>query len=75
MAESQIPSNSHLPKARVQVLLMRANDLGFGAENLRGSMTTRAVNDVRAWLMTMLEQLLRFFDFKEILPHIEIDED
>jgi hypothetical protein len=34
VAESQIPSNSHLPKARVQVLLMRANDLGFGAEAL-----------------------------------------
>jgi hypothetical protein len=28
-----------------------------------------------AWLMPRLEQLLRFFDFGEILPRIEIDED
>ena len=35
MAGPQIPSKGHLPKARVQVLLLRANLLGFGAENLR----------------------------------------
>ncbi len=34
MAEPQIPSKGHLPKARIQVLLLRANDLGFGAANL-----------------------------------------
>jgi hypothetical protein len=28
----QIPSKRHLPKARIHVLLMRANDLGFRAE-------------------------------------------
>ena len=27
-----------------------------------------------AWLMPLLEQLLRFFDFGKILPRIEIDE-
>jgi hypothetical protein len=29
------PSKGHLPKARIHVLLMRANDLSFGAKNLR----------------------------------------
>src|SRR5258708_13815162 len=28
----QIPSKGHLPKARIHVLLMRANDLSFGAK-------------------------------------------
>ncbi len=32
---SQIPSKGYLPKARIQVLLLRANDLGFHAEALR----------------------------------------
>jgi hypothetical protein len=29
------PGKGHLPKARIHVLLMRANDLSFGAKNLR----------------------------------------
>src|SRR6266568_183922 len=32
-------------------------------------------NRMAAWLMPMLEQLLRFFDFGKILPRIEIEED
>jgi hypothetical protein len=30
----EIPRKAHLPKARTQVLLLRANDLGSRAENL-----------------------------------------
>ncbi len=29
------PGKGHLPKARIQVLSMQANDLGFDAKNLR----------------------------------------
>src|SRR6266446_5259142 len=32
-------------------------------------------NRMAVWLMPMPEQLLRFLDFGEILPRIEIDED
>ena len=34
IGDPQIPSKGHLPKACIQVLLLRANDLGFRAETL-----------------------------------------
>jgi hypothetical protein len=47
----------------------------FGCGPASGAPALPTRRPSSAWLMTMLEQLLRFFDFKEILPHIEIDED
>src|SRR5438552_1340471 len=65
-------------RARTACLAPRNLRAYCGGGNKRiqiGRWTSHGFKSIAAWLMPVLEQLLRFFNFGEISPRFKIDED